>query len=726
MRAFLYLLLVQLLIPSGAMAAEPLQRGLSTRAYSGTPDQIADAFMAEHRGRLGLADTGVTVRHLRSDDWRGRTLRRYQQHHRGVPVLGARLVLKSNARGRVTLAGSTLRDDLTVGTTPAIDGPAAVSAARTSLGMADAALTLPVLSVLPDDHGGTLVYQVAVVTRAPIARWMVTVDATTGAVRQVLDQRIHAQGQVYEENPDVSGLITVELTDLTGDASVMEGTYAHVRSTVIVDEENTTEYLATADENGDFFFEPDTAANDDPFVEVHAYYHVTLASRYFIDVHGYSIDAPALVTTNYHTVDGGYDNAYFTMNGDGDVILVFGDGFVDFGYDSDVIYHEFGHAVNQEVADLNSWGGDESYDEYGYADTAGAIHEGLADYWSATLTDSPCMAEFITWPCLRDLDNDNTCPGDLVGESHADGEIIGGATWEIRELAGAEATDTMIYGALGVVSTIPSYAELAEAILEFAGDLEQDGDLTATDVEGIHAILEDRGMLACGRSLPLEDDQPFTLMIDHPGRRRELDEDKCAEWRDQDIVFPPKFQFAVTAPPAEEGIIEAINMEVEMVSADEEELFEDDLRYTWYVRKGELVTLEYIEGEKPNGNPILIPEADGYDLEFADNPTFIELTAEDDEAMPLEPGETYYYAMIHMNCSDVDLTLTPHLIVGPPVEGDDDDAADDDDDLDDDDDDDGGCNCRVDGMSASRAGARYAWVLGVGMMMTGWLWRRRG
>lgn len=186
-------------------------RQLATEPMVSTPDRTARVFLAEHAQQLDLDLARISVRHSRSSSWRGRTLQRFEQHHHGLPVVGAVMVLKLDRSARLTMAMSTLRDDLTVDPTPTIDAATAREAAvqavqsrTTTVGQASP----PQLSVLPSPAGGQLVYRVAVFSATPIARWMVLVDAHSGVVYRMVDQRIHAQGQAYEENPDVSGLIT--------------------------------------------------------------------------------------------------------------------------------------------------------------------------------------------------------------------------------------------------------------------------------------------------------------------------------------------------------------------------------------------------------------------------------------------------------------------------------------------------------------------------------------
>ena len=88
----------------------------------------------------------------------------------------------------------------------------------------------------------------------------------------------------------------------------------------------------------------------------------------------------------------------------------------------DVVYHEYGHAINGN-----------RYGAFGMQN--GGLNEGFADLWAITLTESPVLG--FGWDTqdptvsVRRYDQDRKMyPQDLVGEVHADGEIIAGAFWD--------------------------------------------------------------------------------------------------------------------------------------------------------------------------------------------------------------------------------------------------------------------------------------------------------
>ena len=71
--------------PDGAVASAS---GFVTRAYAGTKQDAARAFLSEHRDMLG----GIAPESLKAivaKSLRSRTYVRYQQHYEGVPIHGA-------------------------------------------------------------------------------------------------------------------------------------------------------------------------------------------------------------------------------------------------------------------------------------------------------------------------------------------------------------------------------------------------------------------------------------------------------------------------------------------------------------------------------------------------------------------------------------------------------------------------------------------------------------
>lgn len=103
---------------------------------------------------------------------------------------------------------------------------------------------------------------------------------------------------------------------------------------------------------------------------------------------------------------------------------------------SDVVFHEYGHGIN-----------DNYYQSQSSFFFNGAVGEGYADYWGISLGNSPIVGVgFYTdnEDGIRRYDTERKVyPQDLVGQVHADGEIIMGAWYDTHLLMGGDWNATM-------------------------------------------------------------------------------------------------------------------------------------------------------------------------------------------------------------------------------------------------------------------------------------------
>jgi uncharacterized protein (TIGR03382 family) len=140
---------------------------------------------------------------------------------------------------------------------------------------------------------------------------------------------------------------------------------------------------------------------------------------------------------------------------------------------ADVVYHEFGHSLHAQalIEGVGEWDS--------------ALSEGLGDILAMLMTDDSSMGIgfFSTAEPLRELNpagRELAWPGDVTGEPHNDGEIIGGTMWDLKVLlegklgaeAGKQKSAEIFFGILQRASDIPS--SYAEALV--ADD--DDGDVT--------------------------------------------------------------------------------------------------------------------------------------------------------------------------------------------------------------------------------------------------------
>jgi MYXO-CTERM domain-containing protein len=638
--------------------AQLMAHGFRAGPYAGAPEQVARSFLAEHGPAMGLVDDALQLERVLSAH--GGRIVRLRRHIDGVPVLGATASVWVGDDGVVTMVRASRLEPARVDTQPGLDASVA-----TALALEAAALEGPLhgqpqprLVILPRGGHSLLAWQVDLSTALPVRSVRVSVDAHSGAVLSVADRRRGALGSVWDQSPLDGDTIEVELLDLTGDQDAMTGSQVKVQSVAFEGGAQIETQLAVPDEAGDFLYEPDEDAADDPFAEVHTYFHLSTLRRFFADTQQHEFDGTLQAYVNYREDAGGtYDNAYFTQDMFGNDMLVFGQGSVgDFCYDTDIIAHEHGHAI---IEARTAFPQDFIvYDDYGWNNAIGGIHEGVADFWAGSYQGDSMVGEYIP---VRDMDNDTTCPADLTGESHDDGEIVGGAAWDMAQIVGMDAAEIIVYDALGMLSDSPTFAELAEMCIAVAWELADEGELEAGAVEAVEASMEERGMLRCGRALELAIDEPAVVQVNLIMGLTEIPDSFCELAREGGFAFTMPFQLAFTTPPASEGPVEQIVLGFSMDRLDHGEIDDDTLEYSFLVRKDQLVTFDMESVNTGMGFELDVPNPLDYDLAFEESPRSITL---DSETIELASDTTYYLAMRHMNCAAVDMTISTQLTLG--------------------------------------------------------------
>ena len=257
------------------------------------------------------------------------------------------------------------------------------------------------------------------------------------------------------------------------------------------------------------------------FEEVNAYYHLDHNARYLQSL-GYTGSKRLVayaIPVDPHANAG--DSSYYLPGATaGQGQLYFGDGGTDDAEDSDIMLHEFGHAIQDWIAP-NTFTGP-TYGE------ARALGEGFGDYWSfssnwfstaASGRDQYCIADWdarcggddpsqnCAYPagadCLRRVDSTKTMAdfqrSGGEGTEHQNGMIWSSALREIFDAMrgrygndpGKRRTDTLVIeGTFGVPPT-PTFAAMAKNILD-ADRILYGGADTAT----ICAAMTTRGILA--------------------------------------------------------------------------------------------------------------------------------------------------------------------------------------------------------------------------------------
>ena len=203
---------------------------------------------------------------------------------------------------------------------------------------------------------------------------------------------------------------------------------------VMVKNESGNDLSATASKSGNqwnlkFDIEAtDTAWDNNDMAQAMVYIstnQVISAAKKFIQPTWFNAPITANVNHSKHC------NAYW----DGETINFFTAGEYDgktcanTGMIADVVYHEWGHGLDDNTGGIED----------------GALSEGFGDALAALFTDDAKVGiDFmpLTHKSVRDLETFKKFPEDVVDEVHADGLIFGGAMWDMyKELKRAHGVE---------------------------------------------------------------------------------------------------------------------------------------------------------------------------------------------------------------------------------------------------------------------------------------------
>jgi len=302
------------------------------------PEQAARTYLSNCGTHFGLRDQGQELtlkRESRAE--KGSSVVKFQQSHRGVPVIGAELNVQLDANSGVQMVNGEILPDVAVDTSPRVSAAAARAAARTAvaneyqlLGAQRAGLTVTGADLwiyepeLIGFQGPTALVWRITVTRSdpPALRQLVLVDARDGTVLLSLNQIDTARNRMtYDMN-------------------------------------NGTSYPGTLR-----CAESNPACNDGDRDEVNAHLYSGDTYDFYLLNHGRdSINNAGMALNSHVHYSTGYCNAFWDGSrmtyGDGCSIVV-----------DDVVAHEMTHGVTQYESALI------------YANQSGAINEAFSDIW---------------------------------------------------------------------------------------------------------------------------------------------------------------------------------------------------------------------------------------------------------------------------------------------------------------------------------------------------------
>lgn len=362
-----------------------LKRSWEAIALPGSDDESVrvERFIHHHRSLLGVPDNPdieIVLQKTVSTNIGRRYV--FEQRAYGLPVFEAPLILIVSG-DRVRTVFNELSTYPFSRQTPVVSSGEALNIAISSLD--SKRLRADPEAALGYTSSGKLIYRLRLPGLNPPADWEIWVDAVSGAILRQVDRRIFADGsgRIFDPDPKTA-LEDNSLTD-QGDsnAAIPEEAYTNVTLLDLNDPPVGGLYyldgpFVSTSETSNRAAEPSPEflywREDDRFEEVMVYYHIDREQRYFQDeLQTFNANNRQQICNVNGTPE---DQSWYSPFSR---IITYGYGGVDDGEDADVILHEYGHAVQDDINPF--WSGGHT----------GAMGEGFGDYLagSYSLTVNP-------------------------------------------------------------------------------------------------------------------------------------------------------------------------------------------------------------------------------------------------------------------------------------------------------------------------------------------------
>jgi len=477
----------------GKQSAGPrIVAGQLSLARAQQPDLAARDFLSAHRSLFQIDNPYKLALVDSRDSLQGHHIR-FEQTYGGLPVFGGQIAVHLDRDNRIVQVNNSYlpvksRPDMAMRLEPELSASSAFESVKQRLQISDVEIIdNPRLVVYLQDGAPQLAWQIAFGSDAPVRHWLAIVDAQSGQLLELRDAlqsfqaKAEGRGQVFitnaitatrnnnlrdprvatgntcidiSDSPDAvpdSAYTTVRLTNLDG-SGYLRGLY--------VDTGLTPWRAYEADLN--FIYRRD----DRRFEEVESYWAINAAQEYIQSL-GLNVNQRTVMVNAHACIPGSnQDNSYYSFASKS---IYLGNGGVNDGEDAEVIWHEYGHAIQDNQC---PW--------FGIGAESAALAEGFADYFAATMSQqftafqSEYVAEWdatsrtsITPPHLRRVDGVNRYPIEfaLQKNAHKNGEIWSGVLWQINQRLGRDTANKIILEHTFYLSSDATFYEAALALL---------------------------------------------------------------------------------------------------------------------------------------------------------------------------------------------------------------------------------------------------------------------
>lgn len=436
-------------------------------------DQSLEQFLLENRALLGLKpNPSISLVQVQTQPTAIGQCFVFEQRAYGLPIFEAQLIIVASDDKMHSLFSNLSTSDFAP-PAPDLTQSAALAAAQGAVGAFSLRAPEEVsLGYTPD---GTLIYRALLPAQNPPADYEVWVNAQSGQILHEVDRRIFVNGigQVFDPDPktalecdtlhdwdDSNAAIPFaayavdtlfELDPDTGGYYYLVGPYVRTYQPGLRARESIPEFIYLRE--------------DDRFEEVMTYYHIDHTQRYFQN----ELQTPNANNRQQVCYVNGTpdDNSWYSPFSRE---ITYGYGGVDDAEDADVIIHEYGHAVQDDINRF--WNGGQT----------GAMGEGFGDYLAGaySLSVNQIFQPYLVfnwdghnqfWPG-RILNAPYHYPENAWGEVHDSGQLWSAGLvdvwWDIADPVAWDRIILQHHFLLGNGALMP---DAAEAILVVEANL---------------------------------------------------------------------------------------------------------------------------------------------------------------------------------------------------------------------------------------------------------------
>ena len=407
----------------------------------GDRENFVRNWLASEFSTLGLT-TNPDLKLMQRQETPGGEVLRFYQTSNGYIAPENDLVAQFDSAGRLLSIHQSLNSALSIkGKQPVSSESKAIETTRSAWQVIGDNYP-PVVTLnawISPEQTSYLAYRVILTPQKPYGEFEAMIDAETGNVLRKVEKTkyVNGTGMVFDPDPLTTAQATYGQTgyidnndanspQLTAQRHLriingMTGTSTYRLSgtwVTLLDFESPTSAIVTATNPDSFRF----LRQAQGFEDVMCYIHIDSCQRYIQSL-GFTNIRHDQITCDPHGLSGD-DNSHFLPTSNR---VAFGEGGVDDDEDVDVIWHEYGHAI--QASQVTYWeGGD-----------ADALGEGFGDYWAGSYSAS--ISSFHSdWVYNWDGHNEYwdgrvlnytaLYPAGLTGYMHDDGQIWSHAMWE--------------------------------------------------------------------------------------------------------------------------------------------------------------------------------------------------------------------------------------------------------------------------------------------------------